>query len=70
MRAALRLIDARTVYTLWKVRLNDDGLGPQPELTDFPYLVNETIKWIYNKQYDNLLPYGGTLANIGVQVPK
>ena len=47
------------VYQRWKVRLNDDGLGPQPDLIEFDYLVNETLRWIYNKEYDKLLPYGG-----------
>ena len=52
---------APTVYTLWKVRLADDGLGPVPELIDLEALRNETIQWILTQNYDNLLPYGGTL---------
>jgi len=56
------------VYQRWKVLLKDDGLGPAPEPENNAFVVNQTLSWFANREYDKLLPYGG-MASKGGKTP-
>ena len=46
------------MYRKWKVILNDSGLGPAPDPEDYPRILNDTYRWLANREYEELLPYG------------
>jgi len=46
------------LYRKWKILLNDSGLGPSPDPSEYPFLINSTYNWIKNRDYEELLPYG------------